>query len=75
MEMRDWDSVAYPRDIFGDIESLTCGTYMCLDPYVSDSMSPRMSRGNITVSQSGNERGEVGKVVKLSLGELVASCW
>ncbi|BAD45175.1 hypothetical protein [Oryza sativa Japonica Group] len=32
----DWDSVTFPRDILGDIESLTCGTNMCLDPHVSD---------------------------------------
>jgi len=36
-----------------DIESLTCGSHIVWVLHVSDSMSPRMSRGNVTESASG----------------------
>ena len=47
----DADSVTFHGDIFGGVESLTCGIRKWI-PHVSDSTSPRMSPWNVTESQS-----------------------
>ena len=39
----DWDLVTFPRDILGDIESLTCGSMHMWVSHVSDSMSQGIS--------------------------------
>jgi len=50
----DWNLVAFHSDILGDIESLTCGTYITWVPHVSDLMLPRMSPWTVTESASGD---------------------